>query len=112
MIYAYTSGKREITAKALDKLTEAEEKLRQIQTGTASLSDDIKTGSPRPLSSDVINEPHSSYGSPRPSTRRDVEKYIRDLLDEAERNDPDAIPALMRALKKQFPIEDMSLKKT
>jgi hypothetical protein len=55
---------------------------------------------------------HSSHPfRPVPSKREDVEAYLRRYLDAAERaGDPDLFPAIMRQLKKQFPLEEFESK--
>lgn len=100
-------GHEQPSAELRAALQDMERDLRKSE-----LTDHLKTGDKR-SSLEEESAPYSRgvalnlLEQRRPSTRGDCESYIRHLFDAAEiAADPDAFPAVMRRLKKHFPLAE------
>lgn len=115
MMFAYRAGKNQISNKAWGKLRSAEIGAGLLPPERAVESTDYRNvGSREAVSPDQARESSDAVlldprFQPRasPSTRADVETYFRSLCDAADASgDPNAFPAIMRALQRHLPITD------
>lgn len=110
MLFAYRAGKNRITNKAWAKIRSAEIEAGMVPEAQSNYreSGNLPAGAveEHPAMSSKMIDPRFQP-RPQPSSRADVESYFKKYLDAAEASDdPDVFPAIMRQLKKYFPIDE------